>query len=325
MAAAERSFLLERQAAVRAEHAAGVARIAELEGRRLDRTALLDRLLQETYRATRTNALGVFLSSGSLVQTLVYRDALAALASQQLALTEELRRISDEVRRQEEGLARQEAELAMLLESVGAKEKLLVVLQARAQALVAVASGGRAAAEIDVLTQLAQEVAEASTASDELIARAAAVANAPLPQAASWVWPVRGVISQPFGPTLLPLEPPRTYGGIPYPHFHDAIDVAAPLRTPVTAAAPGLVTFVGHLPDGAMIVVIAHAGGIVTLYAHLDDTVAPPTVHAGDTVAAGDRIGAVGMTGITTGPHLHFVVRRGDLPLDPRSMLPDGP
>lgn len=310
---------------MRAERAASVARIAELEARRSDRTALLERLLQETYRATRTNTLGVFLASGSLVETLLYRDALAALATQQQAATDELRRIAEEVRRQQEHLARQDADLAMLIESVDAKQRLLGVLQARADALVAVAPTGRADAEIEVLTQLAQEAAAASGASDELIARAATVANTPLTQQEIWVRPVRGVVSQPFGPTLLPLEPPRTYGGVAYPHFHDAIDIAAPLRSPVTAAAPGVVTFVGHLPDGAMVVVIAHAGGIVTLYAHLDDTVAAPTVHVGDAVAAGDRIGAIGMTGLTTGPHLHFAVRRGDQSVDPRALLPDAP
>ncbi len=71
----------------------------------------------------------------------------------------------------------------------------------------------------------------------------------------------------------------RSQGGIPYPHFHDAIDIAAPLGSPVIAAAAGLVTFVGNLPDGAMVVVIAHAGGRVTLYAPLDDTLAAPTVR----------------------------------------------
>jgi murein DD-endopeptidase MepM/ murein hydrolase activator NlpD len=106
-----------------------------------------------------------------------------------------------------------------------------------------------------------------------------------------------------------------------YAHFHDAIDLAAPLAQPVLAAAEGRVTFVGHLSDGAMVVIIAHAGGLVSVYAHLDDTFARPPVRIGDAVKAGQVIGFVGLTGITTGPHLHFAVSRAGQPIDPLSLL----
>jgi murein DD-endopeptidase MepM/ murein hydrolase activator NlpD len=70
-----------------------------------------------------------------------------------------------------------------------------------------------------------------------------------------------------------------------------------------------------------MIVLIAHAGGLVSLYAHLDDRTAPPRVSAGDEVHEGQIIGAVGMTGMTTGPHLHFVVWRDGELVDPLSLF----
>lgn len=143
-----------------------------------------------------------------------------------------------------------------------------------------------------------------------------------LPAIDRWVWPTDGVVSQPFGPSTLSLEPPVTYHGVPYPHFHDAIDVAAPLGSAVVAAARGRVAFVGHVSGGAMIVILAHQDGLVSPYVHLDDAVSPPPVHGGDVVEAGQRIGSVGLTGVTTGPHLHFVVRRGDEPIDPRAVLP---
>jgi murein DD-endopeptidase MepM/ murein hydrolase activator NlpD len=59
----------------------------------------------------------------------------------------------------------------------------------------------------------------------------------------------------------------------------------------------------------------------VSVYAHLDDTFARPQVRIGDTVAANQVIGFVGLTGITTGPHLHFAVLRGGQPVDPLSLL----
>jgi murein DD-endopeptidase MepM/ murein hydrolase activator NlpD len=70
-----------------------------------------------------------------------------------------------------------------------------------------------------------------------------------------------------------------------------------------------------------MVVIVAHAGGLVSVYAHLDDTFARPQVRIGDTVRAGQVIGFVGLTGITTGPHLHFAVLRGGQPIDPLSLL----
>ena len=92
------------------------------------------------------------------------------------------------------------------------------------------------------------------------------------------------------------------------------------LGQPVLAAADGRVTFVGHLPDGAMVVIVAHPGGLVSVYAHLDDTFARPPVRIGEAVSGGQVIGFVGLTGITTGPHLHFAVQSGGQPIDPLSL-----
>ena len=75
-------------------------------------------------------------------------------------------------------------------------------------------------------------------------------------------------------------------------------------------------------PRRAEIVLIAHEGGLFTVYPHLDDTHAPPPVKVGDAVRAGDPIGGIGLAGITTGPHLHFVIRRGNEPIDPSGALP---
>jgi murein DD-endopeptidase MepM/ murein hydrolase activator NlpD len=111
------------------------------------------------------------------------------------------------------------------------------------------------------------------------------------------------------------------YRGMLFPHFHDAIDVGAPLGAAIVSPAPGRVTFVGHLPDGAMVVVIAHDDGFVSLSAHLDDAFARPPVRAGDLVKAGQVIGYVGMSGVTTGPHLHFAVHDAHGPVDPLAVL----
>ncbi|HUO65590.1 MAG TPA: M23 family metallopeptidase, partial [Terriglobales bacterium] len=142
------------------------------------------------------------------------------------------------------------------------------------------------------------------------------VASAPL----AFTSPLPGAqLTQAFGPTSETLEPPATVNGVTYAHYHNGIDLAAPLGTPVLAAASGTVTFAGTESDGAVIVKILHDDGYTTLYGHLDPSL---QVTAGQEVSAGQVIGKVGVTGVTTGPHLHFGLYSSDgTAIDPSSYL----
>src|SRR5207244_980595 len=88
-------------------------------------------------------------------------------------------------------------------------------------------------------------------------------------------------------------------------------------RAAPASRAGGRVVFVGMMMAGAEIVVLAHDEGVVTLYAHLDAWAAPPTVAAGDEVAAGQKIGTVGLTGLTLGLHLHWAAWKNGTLIDP--------
>jgi len=131
-------------------------------------------------------------------------------------------------------------------------------------------------------------------------------------------------VSQLFGPTDLGIEPPLTYDGVFHRHFHTGIDIAAAEGTPLHAAAEGVVVLaassldgVGRLVGYGRYVVIAHAGGFLTLYGHLDRI----AVRAGDPVHQGQLIGLEGSTGWSTGPHVHLEIRLGDRLLDPLPFL----
>jgi len=89
----------------------------------------------------------------------------------------------------------------------------------------------------------------------------------------------------------------------------------------VFAPARGRVAFVGRMMDGAEVVVLVHDAGVVTLYAHLDAWSSPPPVKAGDEVAAGQKIGTVGTTGMSFGMHLHWAAYRGGQLIDPMSLV----
>ena len=137
--------------------------------------------------------------------------------------------------------------------------------------------------------------------------------------ASAVVWPLNGPITQSFGPTDFELQPPLWYRGRWYPHFHAGLDIGARLGTPVVAIAAGVVTFAGQIADGAVVVEIEHAPGVTSAYAHLEPEL---PVRTGQPVTAGQVVGSVGLTGVTTGPHLHLAVFAGGEFVDPLSVLP---
>ncbi|MDP9018000.1 MAG: M23 family metallopeptidase [Candidatus Eremiobacteraeota bacterium] len=129
------------------------------------------------------------------------------------------------------------------------------------------------------------------------------------PTSAGFVWPASGAVSSAFGPRQNP------FGGAP--DFHPGIDIAAEQGSPILAASSGRVIQAG--PDGGYgnVVVIDHGNGVTSKYGHCSQTFAT----VGQQVRAGEEIAAVGSTGHSTGPHLHFEVRLGDKPVDPSTFL----
>ncbi len=94
---------------------------------------------------------------------------------------------------------------------------------------------------------------------------------------------------------------------------HHGVDFGAAAGTPIRAAAAGVVRFAGTRGGYGNVVIVAHPDGSETRYAHCRDL----AVRAGEAVAAGQSIATVGSTGRSTGPHLHFEVRRDGKPVDP--------
>ena len=102
--------------------------------------------------------------------------------------------------------------------------------------------------------------------------------------------------------------------------FHSGVDYAAPQGTKVLSAGAGTVTFVGQISGYGNVVEITHANGLVTRYGHLSAFL----VKEGQSVQTGTPIARVGSTGRSTGPHLHFEVRRTDNAIDPAPFLNAG-
>jgi murein DD-endopeptidase MepM/ murein hydrolase activator NlpD len=117
--------------------------------------------------------------------------------------------------------------------------------------------------------------------------------------------PVMGVLSSGFGYREHPVEGEE--------RFHYGIDIAADAGTPIGCFADGTVTAVGDSSSYGKYLIVEHAGGFSTLYAHCSRIIAA----SGQTVKEGDTIAEVGETGVATGPHLHLELHQGERYLNP--------
>ena len=122
-------------------------------------------------------------------------------------------------------------------------------------------------------------------------------------------WPITGPITGPFGERTDPFNGEGA--------FHPGIDISSTFGQPVTAPADGDVTFADFFSGYGRMVSIDHGHGVTTRYGHLSGF----TVIEGQHVQRGQVIGYVGMSGRTTGPHLHYEVRINDTPVNPKKYL----
>lgn len=122
-------------------------------------------------------------------------------------------------------------------------------------------------------------------------------------------WPVRGEITGGFGQRMDPLSGEGA--------FHNGVDISAPTGTEVAATADGVVIFADRESGYGKEILLDHGAGITTRYGHLSQIY----VVVGQQVTQGQVIGAVGRTGKTTGPHLHYEVRINQTPVNPSKYL----
>lgn len=125
------------------------------------------------------------------------------------------------------------------------------------------------------------------------------------------IWPVKGWITSGFGPRVSPFTEK--------PAWHDGLDIGASPNAPVQAPAQGRIYSVGFDPKMGNHVKIDHGYGVETVYGHL----AKSLVKEGQRVKRGDVIALVGSTGLSTGPHLHYMVKKNGQALDPTKFILD--
>ncbi|GHU07952.1 hypothetical protein FACS1894151_03070 [Spirochaetia bacterium] len=124
-----------------------------------------------------------------------------------------------------------------------------------------------------------------------------------------FIYPIRGRLTSPFGWRDDPINGERRY--------HEALDLAAAMGTPIKAARDGRVATVGRNATYGNYIILTHTGGYQTMYAHMSVT----SVKQGVYVMQGGKIGEVGSTGYSTGPHLHFAIYKSGKAVNPLEFL----
>lgn len=121
--------------------------------------------------------------------------------------------------------------------------------------------------------------------------------------------PIKGRITGRYGTRVHPVAKVK--------HFHNGVDIAAPLGTPITTPWDGTVADVYTHPKGGLSLLIDHPDGYRTGYAHLSAC----NLKSGDIVKAGQIVAHVGNSGISTGAHLHFTLRKNETLCDPLTVF----
>jgi murein DD-endopeptidase MepM/ murein hydrolase activator NlpD len=311
------------------------AQLVQVEAQETDKEAqlkerqgeLADRI-RSAYDGDRTSILETLLSGGTFTDVLSEVSYNLDIGQQQKVLAQQIAedqavliqihqsvitaRQQTEALRQATALQKVQldADLAAL-KVAQAKLKALEVKTAKILAAQQAAYAKMAASKSNLATLISQELAAQKSLASKINALVAAQASSgSIPSAynGTFIWPMAGTTTQEFGCTGFAWEPP--YGSCA--HFHTGIDIANTMYTPIRAAAAGVVVFAGANPydsyPKAWIVIIAHSSNVETWYAHVDNATYPPPVWAGEHVNQGQIIAYEGMTGHTTGPHLHWAV-----------------
>ncbi len=264
--------------------------------------------LREMYMAEESSVPVALLKSKDLGDLAGRKTTLELIAEKDRSLFNEVirlqRSIQDKKKRQDalvaetrELKARQEGQQSGLKVARQEKKNLLSELQSQQAEL---------RKQYDELDQESDSIAAQIRA---LQAKRRGTYQEVRPYTGVFQHPVAGRITSGFGMRFHPILKER--------RKHTGLDFGAAYGTSIYAAGPGVVLSAGYRKGYGNTVVIDHGGGISTLYGHASRLF----VREGQSVKRGDKIAAVGSTGLSTGPHLHFEVRVNGTPVDPRKYL----
>lgn len=245
---------------------------------------------------------GTILGAGDISSAIERAEFVRVLATGEKASLEGLRNARVNLAAQRERYAVEQARLVAFQEQQTALLVRAIAARDEAAAILAGASG-----TVRSLEQQHDDLAQDAAALADLIRRNSAAPTSGLaPSTAGYIWPICGIVTSEYG---------RRWG-----RMHEGIDIDGDTGDVIAAVKAGSVIFAGQQGGYGNLVLVDHGDGVVTAYAHQSAIY----VNRGDAVVRGQKLGAVGSTGHSTGPHLHFETRVGGQPENPRRFLSAG-
>lgn len=259
------------------------------------RTEVLNKRLKEIYLTGDVSYLEVLLESSSISDFLTRFDLLQRIVNQDMNLLKEIEDERHQIETKKADLEVRRSEMLTLRQDKANKNTYLAKQSQDKEKLLSSIKDQKEYVERELAAF------EESSREVERIIREMEAKNPQAKPAATGklIWPLPGYtrVSSDYGWRIHPILKTRS--------LHTGIDIPAPSGTAIKAAQSGTVLYTGLMGAYGNVVILSHGGNLSTMYAHQSAI----AVSVGDEVKQGDKIGAVGSTGWSTGPHLHFEVR----------------
>lgn len=262
------------------------------------------RRLQFMQRQKDAEGWAVLLKSENLNEFLERRYLLRKVYQADSNVMADVQAQADLIVKQQQGVEAQKNSIALLRQQLLARRDQFEAQAVQQNQLIGRLKDNRGALE----AAQAQLVRDSESLGNLIRQRLAAASGIVLGTGQMSV-PTAGQVTSRFGSRFHPV--------LGYRRFHAGIDFGASYGTGIVAADSGKVIFAGWYGGYGNSVIVDHGGGLTTLYAHASRL----NVREGQAVSKGQSIAAVGSTGLSTGPHLHFEVRRNGSPVDPMGFL----
>jgi murein DD-endopeptidase MepM/ murein hydrolase activator NlpD len=276
------------------------------------RVGVLDQRLVALYKHGYQSDLEVLFSAKNFAEFISRFEIIGGYVRGDLQILKTLQAQQNLIKKKREEIAKKQQELAdqknlyarLQVQTKQQQSRQLSAIENRKQEL-SVLQNDRAALEnaLDELEATSKQV-EAQIRQYQLQFQ-----DRPALGTGRYIWPVPGKITSYFGNRYHPILKKRKY--------HSGLDISAPAGTPIKAADSGVVIFAAVNGGYGKYISIDHGNGISSCYGHCSLIL----VDAGQIVTKGDVIGKVGSTGLSTGPHCHFEIRKNGVCADPLSYL----
>ena len=262
--------------------------------------------IRQIYQGQRLRILEILLTTPTLTDFLDILYYQKLLVAQDKNLLEKMSKQSKEITAYKDNLAKQKIEIAYIVSRINEQKRKIAKEHSSQSDLVTRLRTERSSYE-QAERQLERDSQQLIADINRLVGKD--FSGLAIPGSGVFSYPIMGRLTSPFGLRRHPMFKAVS--------FHSGVDLAAPYGTPIMASDSGRVIFNGWYGGYGKVVIVDHGMNYSTLYAHLSRT----SASRGKSIVKGEIVGYEGQTGYSTGPHLHFEVRKGGRPQNPLNYL----